>query len=209
MHVYAGSAAASCHTSFTIAALICWHAFIIIVRFIIATNFTRIATYAIAALIIFRNADASKAFLCTRGTGTQAIDALLSVGTWRIAYLLIAGAHGNASIIAAFLLTSDAIHVPAGKEAVVTGICDVAAGRPLRTYISAMVAVFICARAGTIAAFLLRTASVIATTAMIRVCLQIYASPAAIDWLILRASGGTIPANLPRNAFSSSGAVVI
>lgn len=179
MHVYAGPAAASCHASFTVAALICWYAFIPIIRFIITTNFTRIATYAIAALIIFRNADASKAFLCTRGTGTQAIDALLSVGTWRIACLLVAGACENASIIAAFILTGNAIHVTAGNEAVVTVESDIATGRFQRANISAMVAVFIRARAGTIAALLLLPAAVVATAAVIRVGLQICACPLA------------------------------
>jgi hypothetical protein len=61
----------------------------------------------------------------------------------------------NAGIIAAFLLTSNATQVPTGKKAVVTGGCDKATRRSLRTHISAMVAVFTRARAVTIAALLL------------------------------------------------------
>jgi hypothetical protein len=61
----------------------------------------------------------------------------------------------HAGIIAAFLPTCNAIHVPAGKEAVVTGGCDKTTERPLRTHVSAMVAVFISPRAVTIAALLL------------------------------------------------------
>jgi hypothetical protein len=93
--------------------------------------------------------------------------------------LLLAGANGNTGIIAAFLLTGNAIHVPAGKEAVVTGGCDKATGRSLRTHISTMVAVFIRPRAVAIAALLLIPAANVAASAVVRIGLQICASPAA------------------------------
>jgi hypothetical protein len=69
--------------------------------------------------------------------------------------MLLAGAYGNTGIITAFLLTGNAIHIPAGKEAVVTAESDIATGCSLRTHISTMVAVFIRPRAVAIAALLL------------------------------------------------------
>jgi hypothetical protein len=175
---------------------------------IIAADLPCVAAYSVTAFIAFRNTCVSTLHHAFR-TDAITASALLPADAWRITSLLLAGAYGYTDIIAAFLLTGNATHISAGKEAVVAVESDIAAGCSFWTHISTTVAVFICAGADTIAAHLFLPTNIVATSAVIRISLQIYTSPAAIGWFFVWAVGGAIPPSFARDAFPSPRAVLI